>query len=64
MFHQCSCNTVMSHIKVYEACDDFEPVVERLNGFLEQVAIFLQTSTKVNRLSKSIWINLFSTTRS
>ena len=25
------------YIQVYEACDDFEPVVERLNGFLEQV---------------------------
>ena len=44
MFHKCSCNTVMSHIQVYEACDDFEPVVERLNGFLEQVNLFFASA--------------------
>ena len=34
----------MSHIQVYEACDDFEPVVERLNGFLEQVNLFFASA--------------------
>ena len=40
MLNQHSWPTVMYHIQVYEACDDFEPVVERLNGFLEQVSLF------------------------
>ena len=46
------------YIQVYEACDDFEPVVERLNGFLEQVLCpeifsrFLSTGFKFDLVSK------------